>query len=119
MIRDAQNTFGTKINLATDTVSTNVIHVGGGDAVNQMYLYVNANTAIVGTGGSISLETSDAENFGTKTVLGTYPLSTGVGEQVKARLPIGCKKYLRLAITKGSITAGTVIAYLAYDVNIR
>lgn len=117
MIRDAENTFGMNIDIATAT-NSDVIHMGGGDAVNQMYLYVAAAGTLAGSGGSLALETSDTENFATKTVLGTYPLGTGTGKQVAARLPIGVKKYLRLAITKGTAT-GKINAFLAYDVDIR
>lgn len=111
MIRDAQNTFVADVDIATAT--PNVICVGGGDAVKEMYLYVNV---AAGTGGSVVLKTSDAEDLASAVTLGTYPLAAGA--PIKTRLPIGMKKYLGLTITKGSCT-GNVSAYLAYDVDLK
>lgn len=110
MIRDAQNTFVHDTDVSTAT--SNVVFVGGGDAVKEMYLYAHVGG---GTGGSVALKTSDDEAMGSAVTLGTWPLAGGA--PVKARVPIGMKKYLQVAITKGSLT-GNISAYLAYDVDV-
>jgi hypothetical protein len=110
MIRDAQNTFVDNVDVASAT--SNVVFVGGGDAVKEMYLYAHVTG---GTGGSIALKTSDDVAMGSAVTLGTWSL--GGDAPIKTRIPIGMKKYLQIAITKGSLT-GNLSAYLAYDVNV-
>ena len=110
MIRDAENTFVANTDIATAT--PDVIYVGGGDAVKEMYLYV---TVSGGTGGSVALKTADTADMASAVTLGTYALAGGA--PIKTRVPIGMKKYLGITITKGSCT-GNVSAYLAYDVNV-
>lgn len=110
MIRDAQNTFVHDTDVASAT--SNIVFVGGGDAVKEMYLYAHVAG---GTGGSIALKTSDDAAMGSAVTLGTWSLAGGA--PVKTRVPIGMKKYLQVAITKGSLT-GNISAYLAYDVDV-
>lgn len=109
MIRDAQNTFVDNVDVASAT--SNVVFVGGGDAVKEMYLFA---TVAGGTGGSVALKTADTEDMASAVTLGTYALAGGA--PIKTRIPVGMKKYLQIAVTKGSLT-GNLSAYLAYDVN--
>lgn len=129
MIRDAENTFCKDLDLTAQTATatySDVINVGGGDAVNQMYLYVGAPKALQDGTLTLVLQTSDKEDFPSDNTndLGTYTISKDKGEKVKARLPIGCKKYLRLKLSatldasKTKIGAGLLTAFLTYDVNI-
>ena len=110
MIRDAENTFIANEDIGTES---NVVFVGGGDAVKEMYLFVSV---AAGTGGTVTLNTSDEVAMSDAAVLGEYPLAAD--SPVKARVPIGMKKYLQVDIAAGSCT-GKVSAYLAYDVDVQ
>lgn len=110
MIRDAENTFVEKTAIAS--AESNVVFVGGGDAVKEMYLYASV---AAGSGGTVTLNTSDDEAMSGAVVLGEYPLSADA--PVRARVPIGMKKYLQIDVAAGSCS-GDFTAYLAYDVNI-
>lgn len=127
MIRDSQNTFCKELNLAAQTATaslTDVIFTGGGDAVNQMYLVVAVPVALQDGTLTVTLQTSDTENFAIPKDLGTFTVPKAIGIPVKARLPIGCQKYLRLKLvanldaTKTSLGNGKITAFLAYDVDI-
>ena len=111
MIRDTQNTFVDNTDIAS--AESNVIFVGGGDAVKEMYLYA---TVAAGTGGTVTLKTADAESMSGAVTLGEYPLAAAA--PVRARVPIGMKKYLQVDVSAGSCT-GKLSAFLAYDVNVE
>lgn len=110
MIRDAENTFVD--NMDVSSAESNVVFVGGGDAVKEMYLYA---LVAAGSDGTIKLNTSDDEAMSDAVELGEYPLSADA--PVRARVPIGMKKYLKVDVSAGSCT-GNLTAYLAYDVDI-
>lgn len=127
MIRDAENTFSKDLDVSAYTATaaySDVIYVGEGDAANQMYLYAAVTTALQDGTLTAVLQTSDTEAFTSATDLATYSISKTVGEKIKAKVPLGCKKYLRFKYTatldasKSSLGAGKVTAFLAYDVNI-
>lgn len=110
MIRDAENTFVENTDIGS--AESNVVFVGGGNAVKEMYLYASV---AAGSGGSVKLNTSDDEAMSGAVEIGEFPLSAEA--PVRVRVPIGMKKYLKLDVTAGSCT-GNFTAYLAYDVNI-
>ena len=106
MIFDQQNMY------MDNSLTSNVIaNVGGGDAADPLFLVVTAPTALA-TSGTITaaLETSDSEDFGTKTVVATYTLAASKkGILVAAKLPYGMKAFSRLTVTGasgGKLTAG-------------
>lgn len=105
MIFDQENMFFDK----AITDGNVIANVGGGDAHDPLFLVVAATTALTGD-GSAALETSDTEDFSEKTVLGTYTLAgSAKGLLVRAKVPYGMKKYVRLTldgVTAGAITAG-------------
>lgn len=111
MIRDAENTFIENTDIASAV--SNVVFVGGGDAVREMYLYA---TVKAGTGGSVELKTADEDTMSGAVTLGEWSLAADA--PVRARVPIGMKKYLQVEVTAGSCT-GECSAYLAYDVNVE
>lgn len=95
-----------------NSLTSNVIaNVGGGDAADPLFLVITAPTALA-TSGTITaaLETSDSEDFGTKTVVATYTLAASKkGILVAAKLPYGMKAFSRLTVTGasgGKLTAG-------------
>lgn len=104
-----------------DAASTDVIDLKkGGDAIgNEMY-FVGVCTAAGagGTSANFSLETSDASDFSTKTVLyksGEILLAAlSSGKKLFAvRVPRGCRRYLRGYIdVTGTFTAGKVDMFL-------
>jgi hypothetical protein len=113
MIFDQENMF-----FDNAITGGNVIaNVGGGDAHDPLFLVVAATTALTaGTGGATAaLETSDAEDFATKETLGTYTLAASTkGLLVRAKVPYGMKKYVRLTLT--GVTAGAITAGLTETV---
>lgn len=113
MIFDQENMFYDKAITAGNIIA----NVGGGDAHDPLFLVVAATTALtVGTdGGSAALETSDDEAFTAKTTLASYTLAASTkGLLVKARVPYGMKKYVRLTLT--GVTAGAITAGLTETV---
>ena len=109
MILDQQNTFFDAKALSAATLTSDVVYAGPGDAADQLTLVQKVVDG--SSGGTIStvLETSDTEAFSTATTLATYTTA-----DVKAKLPYGCKSYLRLRSTS-TYTAGTVTASLVMD----
>lgn len=108
MLFDQENMFFDGASAITS--GSNVIcNVGGGDAVDPLFLVVHS-TAAESSSLSFALQTSDAEGFGTNVVLGTFASKANdKGVLIKAKVPYGAKKYLRLVGTgtpAGKITAG-------------
>lgn len=107
MIFDQENMFYDK----TKTVATsNVIaNVGGGDAVDPLFLAVCSDAAETAA-LSFVLETSDQEGFGAKDTLATFTSAANAkGLIIAAKVPYGAKAFLRLTCAgtpKGNITAG-------------
>lgn len=108
MIFDQQNMY------MDNSLTSNVIaNVGGGDAADPLFLVITAPTALATSGSdsaAAALETSDSEDFDTKTVVATYTLAASKkGILVAAKLPYGMKAFSRLTVTGasgGKLTAG-------------
>ena len=111
MIFDQENMLLDKVAISGETTSNVIYNMGGGDAHDPLFLAIMATTALA-TSGTITaaLETSDAEAFGTKTTLASYTLPASTkGILVKAKLPYGMKKFIRLVVTgatSGELSAG-------------
>ncbi len=129
MIRDAQNTFCKDLAVSAfdaDAEYTNIIDgTAAGDAVNQMYLMIANTTALKDGTLTATLQTCALEDFSADVVdLGAYEVAKTKGVRVRARVPIGCLRYLRvqlvstLDLNKTSLGAGAVTAALVYDVEI-
>ena len=122
MIFDQQNMFFDKYdgtNITTGGVNSDVIaNVGGGDAHNPLFLVIAAPTALNGGPFTAALQTDDAENFDSAVTLATYNVPAAGGVLVKAKLPFGLKKFIRLNV-KGTAagTAGTLTAGLTENVD--
>lgn len=122
MIFDQQNMFfdnfaGSEI--TTGGVNSDIIaNVGGGDAHNPLFLVIAAPTALAGGPFTAELQTADAEAFTSAVTLATYSVPAAGGVLVKAKLPYGLKKFVRLNI-KGTTagTAGTLSAGLTENVD--
>ena len=117
MYIDKENLFSNEQNLASG-VSTNVIDLNAvGDAYEELWVMATFSKVI---GASevvaIDVETSDTESFASVKSLITIKSSPGV-KSVKARLPQGKNRFLRLkyAVTGAS---GKVSAFLTPDVSI-
>lgn len=123
MIFDQQNMFFDKYagtSITTGGVNSDVIaNVGGGDAHNPLFLVIAAPTALEGGPFTAELQTADVEGFGSGVVtLATYSVPAAGGILVKAKLPYGLKKFVRLNV-KGTTagTAGTLTAGLTENVD--
>lgn len=111
--------------LSGGTGYSDVVDAGdAGDAYEALLLVVRGTDA--GAGGTkviVSLETSDTEAFtSAKTLYQSAEIAlaalTADTEQARLRLPLGCKRYLRMKYTAtGTFTAGKVEAYLTPDID--
>lgn len=127
MVLDKLNLFCREQAVTVSAPSTDVVDlVKGGDAYgNELFFVVNVAEAAAASGAAtvvFSLETSDAEAFGTKTTLhasgevGKAVLVKGA-TPVRVRVPQGVKRYLRAFFTVGTgpLTAGKFTAFLTPD----
>ena len=123
MILDYENMFSKEQAVTATASSTNTIDLGPGDAgpSGRVSLFVSADPAFSGAGSlSVDLQTSAAPDSGFVSIASfalTNAALTAGGKLIAARLPHGCKRYLRLnyAVT-GALTAGKITAGLAWDV---
>ena len=98
---------------ALPATSDVVVNGVGGGAADSVFLFVGVANGNAGGNGSVSVETSDTENFAVATEVAKGNFVTG--KPLAMRLPVGLKKYLRLKPT-GTFSAGSVTAGLVYDV---
>ncbi len=130
MILDKELIFS-KDQAVTDlgaAVSTNVVDLTKpGDAVDSLWLQVLCTESAVSTGDAtvaIALETSDTEVFtSADTLIATAALAKTVISAGKAlltaRLPMGCKRFLRMSYTVGTaaLTKGKFTAFLVSSID--
>lgn len=120
MVMDSLLDFGT-VALSSGGNLPNVVNVRTpGDAIgDELYFHMQTCGSEVptgGTGATVKLQTADAENFSgaVDLITGTVKLEGGK-MQFCARMPLGCRKYLRAVITpQGSFSAGKATAFLAH-----
>jgi len=131
MYIDSQETFSegqSLISATGDVVSTNIYDTGANADVGigePLFLIARIGTAVVGAGSTtqVVLQTDDNSAFSSPK---EFPLTgaqapaalTANTFAVKARLPIGLERYLRVVyrIAGAAVTAGTVDAYIVKDV---
>lgn len=103
--------------------SDNIIDLTkAGDAIDSLWLVVGVQTTVTSDGNAtvtFALQTDSAANFATAdTLLTTAALAktalTAGTQVIKARIPMGCKRYLRVTYAIGTavLTAGKFDAYL-------
>ena len=130
MILDSQNQFSSAqaVTSVGDTVSTDVYDTGAATDVGigyDIYLYIRSVAAFT-SGGAGTLQFvlqdsannsawADVQSLTPAKALATLTANT---DQVRARLPIGLRRYLRVVYRVGTaaMTAGTVDANLVLDV---
>lgn len=118
--KKAASTYGT-----TAAYSDNVVaNTGGGNAEEACWLVVVVSEAATAGGNlTITLQTCDAEGFGSGVVdLYAKTVATGsVGEVVAVRVPVGALKFFRLKLQgSASITGnGKITAGLVADADIK
>ena len=129
MIFDAGNLFLSKKAITTYGTTTaysdNIVaNTGGGDAEEACWLVVLI-TGAASAGGNltITLQTCDAEGFGSGVVdLFAKTVATGSqGEVVAVRVPVGALKFFRLKLQgSASMTGSAVVtAGLVADADIK
>lgn len=127
MILDYENMFSKEQAVIATAASVNAIDLGPGDAgpSERLSLFVTADPAFTGNGAlTVDLLTADAVHDGalvTPVSVASYAVSNASllagGKLVAARLPHGCKRYLRLNYTvSDSLAAGKLTAGLVWDV---
>lgn len=130
MILDTQEQFSDAqaVTSTGDTASTNVYDTGAAADVGigyDTFVYVKTKAAFTSGGsGTLQIVLQDsADNSSFADVQALTPAKalstlTANTDLVRARLPIGLRRYVRLAYRVGTaaMTAGTVDAYLALDV---
>jgi hypothetical protein len=122
MIGDEQLTMS-RAAAITATATSDIIDTGkAGDAETSLWARVSVREKFTGlTSLKADVVTSDTEDYAVKTVL----LSSGVvalaalaagAALVNARLPLGCKRYIRTEYTvAGTGTGGSVDSLLVKD----
>lgn len=130
MILDTQTTFSDAQSVASaagDVISTNVYDTGAAADVGigyDQFVYAKMNAALVGAGASIAVVLQDSADNSTfadvQVISKVTPVAsaTANAELVRARLPIGLRRYIRLAyrISGATTTAGTVTSTIVLDV---
>jgi hypothetical protein len=122
MIFDQENIYSDSI--AADTISDSatysdvIANVGGGDAVDPLFLFIAAPSAITGFAVTATLQTSADEVFTSPVDLASYTLPKDTaGVLVKDKVPYGMLKFSRIEyVGAGTVTAGTVFAALTETV---
>lgn len=118
--KKAASTYGT-----TAAYSDNIVaNTGGGNAEEACWLVVVVSEAATAGGNlTITLQTCDAEGFGSGVVdLYAKTVATGsIGEVVAVRVPVGALKFFRLKLQgSASITgSGKITAGLVADADIK
>lgn len=128
-IRDKATEFSTDqaITSASTYVSTNVLdtQIPGGDAAvgeeTRVSFLVTEGFA-GGTDVTFQLFTSDTENFASESkIFDSGAIATanlGKGTEIKAKLPFGCKRYLRAKyVSTGTYSAGKITAGIVHEVD--
>lgn len=122
MLYDKQNIYSDKIAgttiSATATYSDVIANVGGGDAVDPLFLFIAAPTAITGYAVTATLQTSADEAFTSPVDLAAYTLPKDTkGVLIKDKVPYGMLKYSRIKyVGAGTVTGGKVFAALTETV---
>ena len=118
--KKAASTYGTTAAYSDNTVA----NTGGGNAYEAPWLVVVVSEAATAGGNlTVTLQTSDAEAFGSGVVdLFAQTVATGgIGEVIAVRVPVGAKKFFRLKLQgSASITGnGKITAGLVADADIK
>jgi hypothetical protein len=129
MILDTQEEFSSAQSVASaagDVVSTNVYDTGSAADVGigePMWLYAKMNAALVGAGASLQVvlqDSADNSSFADVMAAKVVPVASALAnaEIAKVRLPVGLRRYLRVAyrISGATTTGGTASAWFAKDV---
>lgn len=130
MLIDTQQEFSVAqaVTATGDTASTNVYDTGAARDVGigeEIYAFVRTDAAFTSAGaGTLQVKLQDSADNSTfadvQTLTAVLALAALTADTViaRVRLPIGLRRYLRLAYTVGTaaMTAGTVDAFLATNV---
>ncbi|MDR2488769.1 MAG: hypothetical protein LBD42_04680 [Desulfovibrio sp.] len=128
MILDYDNMFSKDQAVTATSGSTSTVDLGPGDAgpSERVSLFVTSSTPFTGTGSlAVELHTSNAVggdgSLTSPATIASYAVVnsklTAGGKLLAARLPHGCKRYLRLNyVVTGTIAAGKITSCLAMDV---
>lgn len=108
-----------------DIVSTNVYDTGAAADVgigdDELFLYAKVNAAVTG-GTSIQVvlqDSADNSSWTDRQAGAVIPVASAVANAAlcKMRIPIGCRRYLRVAYRNvGANAAGTGSAWIVNDV---
>lgn len=129
MLIDSQEVFSAAQTVTStgDTVSTNILDTGAAHDQGigeEMYLLAKVNVAVTSGGAATVaavLQTSADNSTWTDALVGpAVPLAslTANAEILKTRLPVGLKRYVRVAYRVGTaaLTAGSFDAFLVHGV---
>lgn len=125
MIRDAENTFWWKKDLAgtaTAGIYSDVLEIGKGNAVTEPWLDISLNAPLVGGDVAITLQTAADEAFATPVDLASATVKTAspAGKVMQLHLPHGNLGYLRLKLAPtAALTAGTITAAILIDATLQ
>lgn len=107
MLFDKENMFHDKASSLGN--GDTIANVGGGDAANPLFLVVHLGSVQTAK-LKFTLQTDDNENFSNAVNLGVYETPVGaVGVAVSAKIPYGCKKFIRLVSALNNSTEGAAL----------
>lgn len=120
MLMDNTLVFSDGQKITATAASTNKVdQLAAGDAFAALWLVVDVKQAFDKlTSLAIGIETDDDAAFGSKKELAAVTVAladlTADANVVKMRLPLGCKRYIRLyyTVTGTAPTVGSVKAFL-------
>jgi len=115
MILDSRLEFSSKQSVASTAASTNVIDltdkrdIGPG---RTMWVVLQVDTTIAGTGASAALQTSDSEGSAYTDIATVSITAADAGTRFVIGVPYSNKRYLRMNYTINTGSAGAVSAWL-------
>ncbi len=115
MILDSRLEFSSKQSVSATAVSTNVIDltdkrdIGPG---RTMWVVLQVDTTIAGTGASAALQTSDTEGSAYTDIATVSITAADAGTRFVIGVPYSNKRYLRMNYTIDTGSAGAVSAWL-------
>lgn len=115
MIYDAENMFMQKKDLSGGLTS-DVIFNGGGSAYDNLWLYVQVDSAL-DADATVTINTSEKEDMTGAVELGAVKIAKAEGSTAAVKLPQGGLKYYQLVVSGAA--SGVMTAALVLDTDLQ
>lgn len=115
MILDKELELLDKKAVTNAAVTGDAVKLGKTVSANPCVIVLTGEGLAGGTALTVAVETADDEAMTDAETLATFTRAAGDGVILQAGIPFDVKEYVRLKVTpKGTFTAGTVSAFVAY-----